>query len=253
MKAKTLLEAVIRERQLLNLANLAISLNERRSKEEVVDLVQNNMGLAKTIAARYATAIDADFDELISHAREALLRAAERYDEEKAKGVPFIGYAAKIINNELNRLYRREQKYHGNEFTTLDAPMGNDPSGDTAAMNLPDEDSESPEETESRRDMIKLMRELMKKISDERHLRALELYYVDGLNYRKAAKQMSREGFKTVEGKELNHVTVANWVKQGMQELRKLLADKGVTKDHISFESLRESVKRDLRLRSRSR
>ena len=234
IKSQSIIRSIMLERRLLNLAWIAISLNEKRSKSEVVSLVQNNIGLARTIAAQYAN-IHADYDDVQSHAHEALIRAAERYDPDQSGGAPFSGYASRVIHNELKRLYGKEMKYHSNELATLDAPIPGSSDGSTGATNIPDVGAVRPGDDSSRRELVHIMLSLMGDLSDNERL-YIELYFINGMSYRAISSQVG-----------VSPTAVSNTIHAGLKALRSSLEAKGVTKDQISFESLKEAIERNSR------
>lgn len=71
--------------------------------DEQRDLVERNMGLAVSIARRYSNRGE-PFDDLRQVAWYGLVRAALNFDPER--GVPFYGYASKVIFGEIKRYFR---------------------------------------------------------------------------------------------------------------------------------------------------
>jgi RNA polymerase sigma-B factor len=66
-------------------------------------LFEDNIGLAKSLARRFANRGEA-LEDLEQVAMLALVKAARRFDDER--GVPFYGYATATISGELKRHFR---------------------------------------------------------------------------------------------------------------------------------------------------
>jgi RNA polymerase sigma factor (sigma-70 family) len=82
-------------------------------------LFHDHLGLADVIALEYSNIPRANADDAMSEARQALLRAADRYDARKGDFAPF---AARAIRNALNSLYAKQLRLSKLFPKSLDDP-----------------------------------------------------------------------------------------------------------------------------------
>jgi RNA polymerase sigma factor (sigma-70 family) len=82
-------------------------------------LFNDHLGLADMIALEYSNIPQANTDDAMSEARQALLRAADSFDPGKGDFTPF---AARAIRNALNSLYAKQLRLSKLFPKSLDEP-----------------------------------------------------------------------------------------------------------------------------------
>lgn len=81
---------------------------QRDGTDQRDQLILSHLGLADAIAGAYRNIPNADGEDITQHARKALVRAAEKFNPQH--GSDFKAYARQAIRNELNDLYRQQDK-----------------------------------------------------------------------------------------------------------------------------------------------
>ncbi len=87
--------------------------------EDPLDLCNEHIGLARSIAEKYFNIPGIEPDDVIQEAMKGLIKAACAFDPAKGK---FASYAGTAIRNGLNDVYGKQNRIRNAETDTLDQP-----------------------------------------------------------------------------------------------------------------------------------
>ncbi|MFH1066390.1 MAG: sigma-70 family RNA polymerase sigma factor [bacterium] len=73
-----------------------------------VGIILQHWGVATALAKEYRNIPRLEFEDILQHARIGLVKAAMRYDAQR--GAAFSTYAWRVIQNDLNTLYVKQQR-----------------------------------------------------------------------------------------------------------------------------------------------
>lgn len=163
---------------------------------EAVDaLLEEHWGLATALAREYSNIPGVAFEDILQHARIALMRAAINF--RKDLGVAFSTYAWRVIQNDLNTLYTRQKRRLQHELPAEDAPSTSSGEGTRLPHEAPDENADVLREVD-RHELLLALGKTIENLPPKLH--SVILGILRGEDYRQIGKRL---GFSEVSSKTL--------------------------------------------------
>lgn len=141
---------------------------------------------------RYAWALEGrpyiDREDLYQSAMLGILRAQACYKSDKGSWAQFSSY---YVRYEIRRLIGIKQGRIPPQAVPLDAPMGDDPDGDTRLDLLPDETALSADEAAEYDELVRAVREAVAQLTDNLERRVVQLHRLEGKSIPETAEALN--------------------------------------------------------------
>ncbi len=159
------------------------------SSQQINQIVDENIQRASDIAQRYNIP-DATDEEKFSAAREALVRAANKWNP--AKGFDFGAFANIVIRNEMDNLFNQKIRKAQYSVSSMDASIGRrqatgEAVDSTMANLIPDWRDLTPDEQAARKDVFNAMQNAVAE------MRPADQTIIDGIGNDRPMQDIARE------------------------------------------------------------
>lgn len=240
MRAQAIVENYVKEQDYAGLLELLLRLDRDkpvveskigealpdRSREEVNELVMNNIGVARSVTSLMYDG-SMPYEDLYSVALDGLFAAAEHWDANQSS--KFSTYAYKAITRWIKRAKYKQSKIRYHE-PSLSSPIGGEDDDNTLEDIIPDSDDTAEDATQSidKSQAIAELRSAINNVLDDRERRAVEDYFINELDLRTIGAKMN-----------INRVTMQRLLTHAVDKLRKVMRGRGFLVPDNPYISLR--------------
>lgn len=175
--------------------------------------IEEHLGLARKIASEFSKNINCKYtyDELESQAFLGLVKAANRFEEER--GVKFSTYAVPVIRGEILRMYRDDKWYNSkrgcpHEILSLNVKMSSEEKQEEILTLLKDDTDYERETVDNL-----LIKELSSRLKDDEK-EIIFLYFYNGLRQPQIAEIIG-----------LTQATISRKIRNALKKMRCQLSE----------------------------
>lgn len=175
--------------------------------------IEEHLGLARKIASEFSKNINCKYtyDELESQAFLGLVKAANRFEEER--GVKFSTYAVPVIRGEILRMYRDDKWYNSkrgcpHEILSLNVKMSSEEKQEEILTLLKDDTDYEGEAVDNL-----LIKELSSRLKDDEK-EIIYLYFYNGLRQPQIAEIIG-----------LTQATISRKIRNALKKMRCQLSE----------------------------